>query len=214
MHPYATDSSERTTILHRVSILGAFAALTLSFALALIVEEFSISVPFWVAPWWSGAPAAAGLSWWLYNKIDRQWWRSPWLRRIGVDIPDLNGRWEGTGKSSHGKGGTTITPVLIVRQTWSEISLYLETDTSLSKSQTASLLLHDGGCWLAYEYRNEPKSHARGTMHPHRGHCRLQLKVVDGQKVLEGEYFNAGRDRRTWGDLHFTYIAPEPHACT
>lgn len=187
MHPYATDSTERVNVV----VLSAFLSVAITYGFHIILSKTGIQ---W--PWWLEAPSVWGVFGGLYMWFDKRLWRYQWLRRIGiVKVPDLNGEWNVQGHSTN--YDEDFTGTIHIRQTWTHLSVTLETKRSRSHSLTASLLLNQpDGITLSYEYRNEPKPNALPTMHAHRGTTALRLK----DEILEGEYYS-GRDRLNYGTL-------------
>lgn len=136
----------------------------------------------------SAGAAYAGLIW-LY---DRWGWR--WLSTL----PDLRGTWVGQISSSH-DDATAVLGVMRVRQTWTRMSVELETTVSRSLTTMAALYEDQpGDTGLKYEFISEPRNQAADTMHVHRGVCRLALSP--DRSALSGGYFT-GRGRKTHGDI-------------
>ena len=87
-----------------------------------------------------------------------------------VTIPDLNGTWKGYLKSSYDQFTREYVATLEIKQTWTKISLALNTKTSSSKSLIAAIVNHAvEKPLLTYQYANEPRVEAVQTMHVHRG---------------------------------------------
>jgi len=189
MHPYATDSKERVCIVFALAFLSVF----ITYGFHVILTKTGLQ---W--PWWLENPAVWGVFWGLYTWFDKKLWRCKWLHEIRViKVPDLNGQWNVQGYSSTHK--QDFTGKVFIRQTWTQISITMETEHSRSHSLTASLLVNQpDGITLSYEYRNEPKFNAPSTMHAHRGMTELRIK---SEELLEGEYYT-GRDRSNYGVLH------------
>jgi hypothetical protein len=186
MHPYATDSEERRTVL----IIIALFSLLLAYLFHLLMVRLNIQLLWLVSP-----PSVLGIAVALYEAFDKWLWR--WSRRLGiVKVPDIQGQWEVEGYTSF-----ELKPFkakVTIRQTWTHISVYLETEHSTSRSLAASLLLNQPeGPTLIYQYRNEPKPNAEKTMHAHMGTALLRLKNAE---CMEGEYYS-GRDRQNYGGL-------------
>jgi hypothetical protein len=147
-------------------------------------------------PWWVESPSVLGIAGVLYKAFDKWLWR--WFRKLCiVKVPDIQGQWEVDGYTSFEQMKSFKANVTI-RQTWTHISVYLETEQSISRSLAASLLSNQPeGAALIYQYRNEPKPNAVETMHAHIGTALLRLKNAE---CMEGEYYS-GRDRRNYGGL-------------
>jgi len=187
MHPYATDSEERRSVLLRI----AFVSVGLAYVFHQLMVHMNIQLLWFVSP-----PSALGIAVALYEAFDKWLWRR--FRRLGiVKVPDIQGQWEVEGYTSFDQMKSFKAKVTI-RQTWTQISVYLETEHSTSRSLAASLLLNQPeGPTLIYQYRNEPKPNAVKTMHAHMGTALLRLKNAE---CMEGEYYS-GRDRQNYGGL-------------
>lgn len=198
MHSYATDSSERKSIPFFLAALGILAA----WILGWIVQKTQISIP-----WWVDAPAVVGFYGLFYKIFDTWIWRFEFLRKIGViKLPDLNGVWQGNVSSSYDNYSKEHEAKLKIHQTWTQISIYFESEKSESYSLSGMITAENPVAKaLSYEFRNEPKVQAIETMHSHRGMARLTLSLKDKNEFLDGEYFT-GRDRQTYGRMHFEKI--------
>jgi len=187
MHPYATDSEERRNVLLGIALVS----LGLAYGLHWLMVHMNIQ-----APWWVESPSVLGIAGVLYKAFDGWLWR--WFRKLGiVKVPDLKGQWEVDGYTSfeHTK---SFKAKATIRQTWTHISVYLETEQSISRSLAASLSSNQPeGAVLIYQYRNEPKPNAVETMHAHIGTALLRLKNAG---CMEGEYYS-GRGRQNYGGL-------------
>src|SRR5713226_807831 len=83
-------------------------------------------------------------------------------------------------------------------QSWTQIAVFLTTDTSISRSCAAVVQVDDpDGLSLTYQYQNQPLANAMRTMHMHYGTATLRVSDDDS---LTGDYY-AGRDRRTFGRI-------------
>lgn len=164
-------------------------------------------------PWWIETPSVMGFYAILQGIFDGWLWRTKLARRLHlVRLPNLNGDWEGYLISSFDPAGERLIVRLKVVQTWRRIRVTLLAKESESHSLGASVVADDPQTvTLSYEYVNEPKPRARGTMHTHRGTARLAFQRVGGIDVLDGEYYT-GRDRQNFGVLRFERANPNPRA--
>ncbi|MCB0359828.1 MAG: hypothetical protein KDD44_09335 [Bdellovibrionales bacterium] len=188
LHPYATDSIERS----RVPLLMIVLCIPMAWFLRTGFAEWHIELP-----WWADAPSVLGFYGVLYFLFDRYLWRLPVFRHVGLrEVPDLNGTWQGTLTPS-GRGPRDVT--LEIRQTWTMISIRLRTKHSSSQSLIATVLL--AGKFddvLSYQYLNEPREGQAISMQTHRGTAWLTLSPAED--VLEGEY-STGRDQKNFGRI-------------
>ena len=148
--------------------------------------------------WWLSVPSFAGCYSGLHWLFDRYVWRLGLLRKLTlIQLPDLNGEWVGEVESSYGRDGRAHSVSVVILQRWSKILVRLETENSRSRSITATLRTIDlPNPELSYQYVNEPKPNAPGTMEMHRGTATLEL-IGSG---LEGDYYT-GRGRGEVGTI-------------
>src|SRR5229473_2868753 len=190
MHGYSTDSGERRV----VPLCLAFVAIALAWLSFKILALLHFSLP-----WWLDAPSTLGFYGALYTLFDRNLWRNRLVRKLGlVRVPNLNGCWRGYLLSSFDGHVKRRNLMINIFQTWTQIAVFLTTDTSISRSCTAVLQVDDpDGLSLTYQYQNQPLAKAMKTMHMHYGTARLRMSDDDS---LTGDYY-AGRDRRTFGQI-------------
>ncbi len=148
--------------------------------------------------WWLSVPSFAGCYSVLHWLFDRYVWKLGWLRNLKlIQLPDLNGKWVGEVGSSYSRDCRAHSVSVVILQRWSKILVRLETEHSRSRSITASLRTIDLlNPELSYQYVNEPKSNAPGTMAMHRGTAVLEFIGSN----LEGDYFT-GRGRGEVGTI-------------
>jgi hypothetical protein len=187
MHPYATDSEERRNVFLGIALVS----LGLAYGFHWLMVHTNIQTP-----WWVESPSVLGIAGGVYKAFDKWLWR--WFRKLGiVKVPDLQGQWEVEGYTSF-EQTKSFKANATIRQTWTHISVFLETEQSISRSLAASLSSNQPeGAVLIYQYRNEPKPNAVETMHAHIGTALLRLKNAE---CMEGEYYS-GRDRQNYGGL-------------
>jgi hypothetical protein len=198
VHPYATDSGERTTI---PILLGAL-ALGAAYLLGKLIAWLN-----WQNLWWLDLPGVWGfyvVFLWLF---DRWVWRWDLLRTVGlVKVPDLNGKWKGIGVSSFKEEEKLKEYNVEVdfRQRWRSLCVFLDTETSRSQSVIAGFLISDKrNPLLSYEYQNDPRPHSAKTMRPHRGMTRLELVAPT---ILDGEYYTGSPDKQNYGSLRLEKV--------
>ncbi len=189
MHQYTTDI-EKTGVYKWIAFISVFLAWVLSYLLKLIQIEIL---------WIVDAPSVVGFYGILYKLFDTRLWR--W--KVFNNIPDLSGQWQGKVSSTHDKFNNEHPASIIIKQTWSHISIILTTENSRSEScvLTISTKTPDGAK-IHYAYENKPRHNAVSTMKRHDGTANLILKEKDGKLILEGDYYT-GRDRKNHGILHF-----------
>jgi hypothetical protein len=190
MHGYSTDSNERRL----VPLLLAAVAIVFAWAFSKLMATLHLAVP-----WWLDAPSSLAFYGALYALFDKRLWRNRIVRKLGLSrVPNLSGRWCGYLLSSFDGHAKRHDVMLQIFQTWTQISIYLTTITSMSRSCVAEVQVSDPeGVSLIYQYENQPLSYAMKSMHMHYGTAMLRLS--EGE-ALTGEYY-AGRDRRTYGRI-------------
>src|SRR5262249_48387812 len=135
----------------------------------------------------------------FYALFDKRFWRIALVRKLGLSrIPNLAGRWRGFLVSSFDGHQKHHEVLLQIFQSWTQISIFLTTTSSMSRSCAAVIQVGDSEeVLLIYQYENQPLSNATRTMHMHYGTAMLMLSDGDN---LTGDYY-AGRDRRTYGRI-------------
>jgi len=190
MHGYSTDSSERRVVLFFLALL--------SIALAWVSSRF-LAATHLAVPWWLDAPSSLAFYGVLYGLFERFLWRNGLVHKLGlVRIPNLMGRWRGyliTSFDGHAKRRDLVIHIF---QSWTQISVFLTTASSMSRRCAAVIQVDDPeGVALIYQYQNQPLADAMKTMHMHYGTAMLRLS---NGGCLAGNYY-AGRDRRTFGRI-------------
>lgn len=198
MHTYATDAKDREFIPLWLAAFAVASTLLLNYVLKILGLQI---------PWWVDAPSVMGFYGLLYEIFDNFLWQLG-LGSIRLsEIPNIRGTWVGVIKSSYG-GGTEVRGVVIyVRQTWSKLSVQIETENSRSYSTMAVVNTDNSPEYgLKYEYMNEPATFSLQTMQTHRGTANLRL-ARDGI-TLKGEYYT-GRSRQNIGDMVFRLVSAQ-----
>ncbi|MCC5663228.1 hypothetical protein LC653_04585 [Nostoc sp. CHAB 5784] len=196
MHSYATDAKDREWVLLWIAALAVVATLLLNYLLKVLNLQ---------VPWWLDAPSVMGFYGLFYQLFDDVVWALKIEPIRFSNIPNLRGTWVGVIKSSYENGTETRGVILYIRQTWSKISVRLETETSKSTSTMAAVYTEDSSePGLKYEYTNEPAASSPQTMQPHRGIVNLVLSP--DRKTLKGNYFTS-RSRQTYGEMIFQRVS-------
>jgi hypothetical protein len=199
MHGYSTDSDEKRVVPLFLAALAIVLAWESSNLLAAI--HFSI-------PWWVDAPSSMFFYGALYALFDRHLWGHPLMRKLGlVKTPNLMGCWRGYLTSSFDNHAMRHDLSVEIFQSWTQISIYLSTATSISRSCVAVIQVSDPeGVALIYQYENQPFADATRTMHMHYGTAMLRMS---DRSRLTGDYY-AGRDRGTFGRITCRKLSSKP----
>lgn len=185
-HPYSINLRERQVVY--------FVLAAIAFGLSILIARILLRLA-WTPPTWVDIPGAFTIFGLLSVWFDKQLWRWPIVRRLGIATPILRGEWSGNINSSF-LDHTTDQPVqLTVSQTWTTISLHLSAEYSESESIAAAINVGPQST-IVYCYRNRPKADATGTMHGHEGTVTLRIALAE----LVGDYYS-GRDRTTQGTI-------------
>lgn len=203
MHPYSTDSSERKWIPVLILIVSILVALVLK-------------------NWWETTQFVGLLTQlhlvigllidfsaiFFYEIFDYAF--DKWLWKFSsfipfMNVPDLNGKWEGNLNSSFKDkiDGDLINvkATIQITQTWQEIEIRLKTDKSKSKTVTAAFFTKNpNAIELSYQYQSDPEPNSVKSMHTHKGTGWVTL--APNMNSFEGGYYN-GRDSKNHGSLKF-----------
>ena len=145
----------------------------------------------------------------LWGAWDRWIWRVSLFQRMQFVPPRILGTWKGELRSHWTDPDTEVRPprkyvYLVIKQTFSSVSVMLLTDES--QSQSYSLLAKatkENG--LGYLYLNEPEMDADESSHMHRGAAIFRLSDTP-VALLRGRYWT---DRETTGELVFKERCPK-----
>jgi len=207
MHPYATNSTERTDVLVWLFVPVTLATIFVLWLFGEILGKFDFSPPIWLQAL-VGGPSATVSLWLAYHQLESSWWKNRPLRwLLGIKLPDIEGEWKVEGRTSHEGDGLRFNPwdaTVTIAQTWTEISVYLDAPESFSKSLNAVFAVkQEGGLSvLTYEYESTSRPTAPPTMLDHHGVTRLTLKPLPkGLHYLDGDYYSDPKVRGNYGTM-------------
>lgn len=130
-----------------------------------------------------------------WQMFERWGWKFRVFRGWLVAIPNLNGTWKGTIKSSWknpdtGKVVDAIDAELMVKQTYSHVSCTMKTGEIKSQSFAADIIddPNSGAISLVYSYAGVPDPTIRGRSPIHFGTAKLEV-IGAREDALEGEYW-------------------------
>lgn len=175
---------------------------------AVVVGVFAVGL------WTSGTSVEA--SWLRYYSLavlaavgvltawDRWIWRLPILQRFDFIPSSVSGTWKGLLTSAWIDPTTAAAPApktvyLVVRQTFSTLSVMLLTDESRSRSTFGRLSKLEGISSLDYMYLNRPDSSVEHRSRMHHGSASLDVTGSPATR-LRGRYWT---DRDSKGELDF-----------
>jgi hypothetical protein len=187
MHHYSADTNDRRKVNVYLALMGILCSYSLYWFCKYIKFEI---------PWWLDAPATFGFYSGFYCLFKIRYWENTILRKIFfIKTPNWNGYYECVLKTSYDNFQNEKILNFKIVQDWDTISVVAETDHSQSSSVSGCFLIKD--CvspTLTYEYLNQPKHDAPGSLHIHRGIASLSIE----KNILKGEFYT-GRDRVTYG---------------
>lgn len=192
MHPYSTNSEERRDIVFTLAVISVGCI----YLLNLLLNYFEYYIPFELQP-----PSAATIFGLLFIIFNKYCWKWSVFRKISIiNIPNINGTWNVTAKSSYGEGTNNTIASATINQTWTKISIKLEFEESRSFSTSGSILLDTfEGDIITYTYLNKPKVDAPESMKIHEG----TTKLIITDSTLEGDYYS-GKHRGNYGSITFS----------
>lgn len=197
MHSYSTDEN-RFGMVKNVGIISFLLSLFLIWLLNFITKMFvSLAHYSGKIPSVSSIFIFGSLFAIFYYLLDKWLWKTSLIGFRCSKVPNLSGQWVGYVITSHTEGTKSDVKVKI-EQTWTSMSIILETEKSKSKSFTASIMTSESR--IFYHYLNEPKFTAENTMCIHYGVTGLDIM---SDKELNGFYFT-DRGRRTYGEIYLT----------
>ena len=183
--------------LHLSAIVGITTAL---WAVMLVIEGITVNFS-WLRPF----SAVVGIVLLLIIAFERWLWRIQLLRGWFVKRPILRGLWKIELRSEWkaavtGNQPTALEAYLVVRQTYSHLSLRLLTEESSSETLAADIVEAADGIFRVYAvYRNEPKPRFRDQSPIHYG--ALLIDCGDSLNLLSGDYWT---DRNSRGQFTTT----------
>ncbi len=139
----------------------------------------------------------------IFFVFDRWIWRYSWFGKL-LSTPDLSGDWTVSGVTDGADGlQRKWVGQLRIEQTWSHMSISIETDESRSRSTMASLERDSGhGFRLLYGYSNTRKG-VQGELKSHVGTC--EVIIAPDLQSAEATYFN-NHQRRTVGEMKWARV--------
>lgn len=191
MHPYSTDSNERTNVILLISALAIAGALGFNG----LIQKMD-----WSVPWYFESPSPLLLFGLLYFLFDRFLWKWRIFKWMGlVNVPNLNGVWHCVTKSSYDNFQSEHNATIQFKQRWSSLQVNLKNDSSSSCSNSGAILVErPEGVVITYQYLNEPLPQSVESMQIHYGTARLV--VAEDNASMEGSYYS-GRGRLNYGTI-------------
>ena len=157
-------------------------------------NSFGLIIPVWIE-----TPSIIGIYAFYTNVFDKVLWKYKAIRWFGLPtIPNVNGVWKATIKSSH--DGTEKEAVATICQSYSKFSMILKTDESISQTTIASFELNNPiHRTLTYTYLCKPLPTSQTSMNIHEGTGNLE--ILQGDVEMRGYYYS-GRGRQNYGEIN------------
>lgn len=168
---------------------------------ALILAGFPVT-----ADWFKPFSVVVGTLVLVLSIADKWLWRLRWLRPWFFNMPDLNGTWKvAIHPTAPEKSPQEVIAYMVIRQTFSTVSLRLFTAESHSETLSARVVrCDDGTCNVAAVYRNTPRLQVRERSPLHHGAFLLNVQG-DPPESLAGQYWT---DRLSQGELVLSARSP------
>jgi hypothetical protein len=179
-----------------LSTILFFAAII--WGILLVIGGVAVSIS-----WLRYISTVTGILLLLLGTFDKWLWRLSFLQGWFVKRPIIRGTWQAILRSKwvDPATGKCIEPVngfMVIRQTYSSLSLRLLTDESSSELIGAEVItLSDGTMRMAGVYRNEPRQLLRERSSMHNGAILLEI-IGRPVTCLRGHYWT---DRNTSGEI-------------
>lgn len=195
MHPYSINNNDKK-IAYAISLV-------LCIVFGWLISKGVESIPLlnnylWIVD----VPSAFVLFGLVFKLIDAFFWRFFSKYNIFIKTPDMNGIYEGDIISSNDNNKHSVK--ITIRQTLTDIRIYLKTDITSSKSEIASILIdEEENPILLYEYININTNTIKSALPMHRGLTRLNFNK--NEKTLIGDYFTSP-ERKNYGKINVKQI--------
>ena len=210
MHSYSVDSNIRTTITSYVAVIS----IALMFIVGIVLKFFSIdfipleiniqTIGFVIFKMFTVSITIFGVIYYLYDNF---LWKTSILHKVHK-IPNLNGSWNGSFLSSKlDDNGVNYngTSEMVIKQTWSKISITAYFNKSTSDSHSARININgNDGIELKFEYYNKAEQSVIPTMMKHTGFNIL--RYISSENKLVGDYFT-DKNRSTNGTITVIKVA-------
>jgi predicted pore-forming effector associated with SMODS systems len=170
---YTQDVGYRMrTVLFLLSVL--------SILLAWAVHRAMPAYPSVIAP---VTLAFFGVLFWLFDSL---LWKFPVIRLLNYCTPNFAGDWEGSLSRQVGERTEQLEVKLRIRQTWSKLSLVLQTSEAVSRNTLAGLRLADPDAIVLTWLYKKDGTDAPSLLEPGRGIIELTLHRKGHEASLAG----------------------------
>jgi len=194
-------SGSRDRAVQRIHLSALLLIFSLVWAGLLVLEGVNVTPAFF-----SPLSKVIGIGVLLLSAFDLWLWRVPVLHGWFVKRPYLRGTWRVTFQTSWRNPETgqipgPITGFMVVRQTYTNLTMTLLTQESSSQFVADELAVAPDGSFVVFAvYHNEPKVQVRHRSEIHYGALKLSVRGTPATS-MEGTYWT---DRLTRGDIRLT----------
>lgn len=158
------------------------------------------------ADWFKPFSVVVGVLVLVLSISDKWLWRLRWFRPWLFNMPDLNGTWKVIIRPTAPESSPQeVIAYMVIRQTFSTVSLRLFTAESQSETVSARVVrCDDGTCNVAAVYRNTPRLQVRERSSLYHGALLLNVQG-EPPVALAGQYWT---DRLSQGELVLSVRSP------
>ena len=197
MHGYIINGKRRHSAIFWLAVISVLVGLGLTYWIDLILSKLEtmkgtqIIVLLYSAIFGVGSGAIFTL---LYYLFDNFFWKIKIFGNV-----DLFGKYqcEGVSKDKSQKEKDRFTATIIIKQTWTKISVNLKTDKSYSDSFMAKISQNGvGDIRLDYCYTNNTDQTNKDMVSRHTGTATIIFS-----SEIKGKYNNQPDDRMRYGEL-------------
>lgn len=197
MHGYIINGKRRHSAIFWLAVISVLVGLGLTYWIDLILSKLEtmkgtqIIVLLYSAIFGVGSGAIFTL---LYYLFDNFFWKIKIFGNV-----DLSGKYqcEGVSKDKSQKEKDRFTATIIIKQTWTKISVNLKTDKSYSDSFMAKISQNGvGDIRLDYCYTNNTDQTNKDMVSRHT--CTATIIF---SSEIKGKYYNQPDDRMRYGEL-------------
>lgn len=186
MQFYSTDSNERQSILWTLALISIGAA---TFIATHVTDTQILGFSLKGLAGIASSGTVFGILYGLFNTV--LWkWEFP-FRTLGlVKIPNLNGTWSGTYKTSFDQFHTERPYEILINQTWTKMAITMNGHSSSSESTSVYMTVENNRrICLTYSFRNDPREDSiqHITMSSHKGLTTIEFDLLKNQAT--GNYF-------------------------
>lgn len=142
------------------------------------------------------------------NIFNKYIWKFSFIRKIfSINLPYIEGRWEGTLLSTYTQHKKRHKIVIEFNQTLTRTSIWYYDENAITHSIVADTVLdEDGGpAKVLCIYDNNPIINRDTGLHRHIG--VMELFVLADENKIQGTYFNNPVQKNTYGEIDVKFVS-------